>query len=80
MDKSAQHSVALVTGASRGIGRAIAIKLAELNYGLVLTGRDGEALAQTAAQCHQPGAKVHTYALDVTDYDAVDKMLEEISQ
>ncbi len=42
---------ALVTGASRGIGRAIAMKLSEMSYHLVLTGRDEEALAETQSAC-----------------------------
>jgi len=47
---------ALVTGASRGIGRAVAIALAERGDRVVLVGRDEAALAETAARC--PGSRV----------------------
>ena len=40
--------VVLVTGASRGIGRAIALKFAENNFQTVITGRDTKRLKETA--------------------------------
>jgi len=42
---------ALITGASRGIGAAIAMKLSSLGYSLVLTGRDAKALEETQGAC-----------------------------
>jgi len=58
---------ALVTGASRGIGRAIAIALSD-QYNLILTGRDSVALADTRALCLQHDAhEIVCVACDMTD-------------
>ena len=45
----------IITGASRGIGRSIAVALAQNGYHIVLTGRDKDALAETAALCREKG-------------------------
>lgn len=58
----------LVTGSSRGIGRAIALRLAREGYGLILHGRAaGAALDEVAAQIHGAGGSVRTLAFDVAD-------------
>jgi short-subunit dehydrogenase len=43
--------VALVTGSSRGIGRAVAIDLSRSGYRLILTARDKKALKETGRSC-----------------------------
>jgi 3-oxoacyl-[acyl-carrier protein] reductase len=65
---------ALVTGASRGIGRAIAVDLAAHDYDVALLGRDAGALAETAAAvaAARPGAQAPIHAVDVTDAAALD--------
>lgn len=55
--------VALVTGATRGIGRAVALDLAARGARVVITGRSGDALARTAAEL---GGEVAAAALDLT--------------
>jgi gluconate 5-dehydrogenase len=63
---------ALVTGSSRGIGRALASGLLEAGCTVVLNGRDERRLAQTAAELEDhPGGDVRTAAFDVTDPAAV---------
>ncbi len=58
---------ALVTGASRGIGAAIAYALAEQGARLVLVARGEEALARTAARIDALGVECSILPLDVTD-------------
>ncbi len=65
---------ALVTGASRGIGRAIAVELAREGADVALVGRDHDALEATAAAVREAraDARVLTIAADVADPAAVD--------
>jgi NAD(P)-dependent dehydrogenase (short-subunit alcohol dehydrogenase family) len=58
--------VALVTGASRGIGRAIAARLAADGADVAVTARDPESLADTMADLASIGARGLAVALDVT--------------
>jgi 3-oxoacyl-[acyl-carrier protein] reductase len=57
---------ALVTGASRGIGKAIALKLAESGYDLILTGRDTALLESVQTACTERGAEVEIAPADLT--------------
>ena len=59
--------VALVTGSSRGIGKAIAAKLAQLGAAVSLCARNAQVLDETAAELAAAGAKVRCQALDVTN-------------
>jgi len=61
-----------VTGASHGIGRAVALRLAREGARLALSGRDGGALEETAAAARSAsGAPVHARAFDLRDERAV---------
>lgn len=62
---------AVVTGASGGIGRAIAQSLAEEGASLALWDRNEERLARTGSELRASGAKVTTSVLDVSDRAAV---------
>jgi 3-oxoacyl-[acyl-carrier protein] reductase len=71
---------ALVTGASRGIGRAIAVDLAANGHSVALLGRDAVALAETAAavEAARPGAAAVVHVVDLTDSAALDAAVAAI--
>jgi 3-oxoacyl-[acyl-carrier protein] reductase len=60
------ESVAIVTGATQGIGRATALRLAKDFSALVLTGRNGKALKEVAAEVESSGAETLALALDLS--------------
>jgi 3-oxoacyl-[acyl-carrier protein] reductase len=71
--------VILVTGASRGIGRAIALHLAAQPAQLVLVARDEQALASLAAAVESLGAPAPLCtALDLTDADAIAALFKQV--
>ncbi|WP_246660153.1 glucose 1-dehydrogenase [Rhizobium sp. FKL33] len=73
---------AIVTGASRGIGQAIAIGLAEAGADVVVTARDVQSLTDTVAAVEAAGRKAAAVALDVREAStcalAVDRAIEAL--
>jgi len=69
---------AVVTGASRGIGRAIALRLAEAGADLALWSRDAAALQRVADEVTALGAHAHVTACDVVDPAAVARAAEGV--
>ena len=61
------EKVALVTGASRGLGLAMAEALAEAGATVVLNGRDANTLKAAASKIGERGLNAETSAFDVTD-------------
>lgn len=67
----------LITGASSGIGHALALHYAAPKRILFLMGRDLKRLSTLAQNCQKKGATVHTAALDVTDKNAMTDILQK---
>ena len=72
--------VAVVTGASSGIGAASAIGLAAAGYRVVLTARRADRLADVAAQIADSGGSAVVHELDVTDRPAVDALAQSLDR
>lgn len=68
---------ALVTGAGRGIGRAIAQRLSAAGHRVALTARSGDELDQTAAGCQ---GETLVLQADITDPAIVDKIFNDVEQ
>lgn len=64
-------NVILITGATSGIGQALALEYAKRGVKLLLMGRDQSRLFQTEGVCRQRGAAVKTASVDVTDAAAM---------
>lgn len=67
--------IALVTGASRGIGEAIALELGRLGYDLALVGRSRESLEEIAAKTN--GVKVHCIVADLSLVESAAAIVRE---
>jgi NAD(P)-dependent dehydrogenase (short-subunit alcohol dehydrogenase family) len=79
MQVSLEGRVALVTGASRGIGRAIALSLAEAGADIALNyRRDHEAAAEVVADVEKLGRKAKAYSCAVENFDDDKAMVEQI--
>ena len=65
--KPLEGKIAIVTGASRGIGRAIALRLAQDGATLVLAARTEADLAKVASEIKSSGGKATTVAGDLRD-------------
>jgi 3-oxoacyl-[acyl-carrier protein] reductase len=74
MDLGLNGKTAIVTGASRGIGKAIALGLAAEKCNLVICARGEEALEAAAEEMRAAGVRVETLALDASDPDAGERL------
>jgi NAD(P)-dependent dehydrogenase (short-subunit alcohol dehydrogenase family) len=68
----------LITGASSGIGRAAALKVAAAGGIPLLVARSADKLEETRQEIADAGAHAFTYSADVSDPDSVDKLVEQV--
>lgn len=78
MDQSEQSRVALVTGASRGIGAQIAHALARQSRHVVLMSRNQEQLESVQTEIESQGGAASVHACDVSDHTALAAAIDEI--
>ncbi len=72
--------IALVTGAARGIGQAIALKLAADGAELALCDLKAEWLEETAVKVKELGKRVECYSVDVSSGDAVNETVKAVEK
>ena len=71
-------AIALVTGASRGIGASVALALARENYDLVITSRDPDRLQEISEQIVKNNRSVYPIKLDVKETDVIPEIVNNI--
>ena len=71
--------IALVTGATGGLGEQAALALAEAGATVIITGRREHRLASVAERIRATGAEAHARSLDMTDSDAVRSTFSELA-
>jgi 3-oxoacyl-[acyl-carrier protein] reductase len=72
-----RNKVALVTGGNRGIGKAIALRLANLGASIAICGRDIPTLESTANELRATGVRVHWQRADVTKSPEVESLVHD---
>jgi NAD(P)-dependent dehydrogenase (short-subunit alcohol dehydrogenase family) len=78
MNNTNRPRVVMVTGATSGIGRAIANRFASVSDHVIAIGRKSEQLAEVAADITQRGGQPAVIELDVTDHDNVRAAVEDV--
>ena len=70
--------IAIVTGASQGLGKAVAIRLAANGAHVLCAARGVDKLAETVKTIEEAGGKAEAVACDVTDREAVEKLFADV--
>jgi len=78
LEKSVRGRVVMVTGASSGIGKSAALKIADAGGIVLLVARTPEKLEETRDQIEAGGGIAHIHRCDLSDMDDIDRMTAEV--
>ena len=78
LSAAVRGKVVLITGASSGIGRATAVKVADAGATVLLVARSLEKLEETKAEIEAAGGVAHIHRCDMSDTDDVERMAAEV--
>src|SRR5687767_13249619 len=76
--RTLENSVAVITGAAGGIGRALALRLASEGAHLALADLDEAGLIEVAREAAHNGIEISTHVADVADEKRMEKFAEEV--
>lgn len=78
--KNLTGKIAVITGGSRGLGRAMALSLSAAGATIALAARDAEKLAEVKAEIEAAGGKAAAYVVDVVSEESVAKLQSDVSK
>ncbi len=78
-DSTLAGKVALITGGSRGIGKAIALRLAADGMTVAICARSADSLEQTATDIEASGVRCLRYQADVSEPDDIERLFKQLS-
>ena len=78
LSAAVRGKVVLITGASSGIGKATAVKVADAGGTVLLVARSIEKLEETKQEIEQAGGIAHIHRCDMSDVEDVERMAEEV--
>ena len=78
LDEGLKDKVALITGASRGLGRCLCEYLSDLGIKVVAIARSIDNLKNLEEKIKEKGGIISTYQLDVTDFEGIGKVVNEV--
>ena len=74
---SKKNQIALVTGASSGIGQSVAVELSKKGFEVIISSRNIDGLNETRSLIDSAGGKSHIIQMNISDYKSVENLFVE---